>query len=103
MEEIALGAGHDAVGFYRRCGYRVSLLIQFEPTTADQEPHISDLLAGPLKSRPVHRTQFRGTAQLIVETDADDDPLITLLREQAPEAHTSFLLRKRLPQPGMRA
>lgn len=103
IEEIALGAGDDAVGFYRRCGYRASLLIQFEPATADPERHIRDLLAGRLTGRDIHRTQFRGTAQLIVEVDAEDDPVFALLREQAPEAHTSFLLRKRLPRPGMRA
>lgn len=103
IEETALGAGDDAVGFYRRCGYRASLLIQFEPAASVQEPLIRDLLAGPLAGRLVHRTQLRGAAQLIVEADADDEPLFALLQEQAPGAHTSFLLRKRLAQPGMRA
>lgn len=96
LEEIVLGAGDDAVGFYRRCAYEASLLIQFAPT-GDPESLISDLLAGPLVGRRARRSTFLDSAQLIVDAEADDD-IRALVRERAPNAHMSFLLRKRLPR-----
>lgn len=102
LEEIALGASEAAVGFYRHCGFKASVLIQFPPAVGDPEPRIAGLLAGPLAGRQVHRAQFRSAAQLIVNVEADDDPLVSLLRSQHPVLHTGFLVRKRLHPTGPR-
>lgn len=93
VRRLTLGSAGDAVGFYERCGYKGTLLLQFEP------PAHRDEVASLFADFPLLATQWEDVPQLWVQTPRIDFALTDRVRDQAG-VHAQWVMGKDLGSAG---